>query len=82
MKSKNGFISSGFLLISSLYNQVKYLYCSSVILYDVNMSMHYTVIFTALKRTIFHMKNWDIFVTFAQELDCGYMLEPPHLCNE
>ena len=23
------------------------------------------------------MKNCDIFLTFAQNIDCGYMLEPP-----
>ena len=23
------------------------------------------------------MKNCDVFVNFAQNIDCGYMLEPP-----
>ena len=24
------------------------------------------------------MKIFDIFLIFAQNIDCGYMLEPPH----
>ena len=24
------------------------------------------------------MKNCDIFLIFAQNIDCGYTLEPPH----
>ena len=24
------------------------------------------------------MKNFDIFLIFSQNIDCGYMLEPPH----
>ena len=26
----------------------------------------------------FHMKKCDIFLIFAQNIDCGYKLEPPH----
>ena len=25
----------------------------------------------------FHWKNFDIFLMFAQNIDCGYTLEPP-----
>ena len=27
---------------------------------------------------IFQLKNFDIFLIFAQNIDCGYSLEPPH----
>ena len=29
------------------------------------------------KNENFHWKNFDIFLIFAQNMDCGYMLEPP-----
>ena len=30
-----------------------------------------------IKIENFHQKNFDIFLIFAQNIDCGYMLEPP-----
>ena len=30
-----------------------------------------------LKFEIFQLKNFDIFLIFAQNIDCGYTLEPP-----
>ena len=33
--------------------------------------------FTAVKNNNFQMKNCDIFLIFAQNIDCGYTLEPP-----
>ena len=33
--------------------------------------------FTAVKMIIFQMKNCDCFLIFAQNIDCGYTLEPP-----
>ena len=39
--------------------------------------MQYTEIFLALKIEFFQLKNFDIFLSFAQNIDCGYMLEPP-----
>ena len=30
------------------------------------------------KNENFHWKNFDIFLIFAQNIDCGYTLEPPH----
>ena len=38
--------------------------------------MQYTEIFCALKIENFQLKNFDIFLIFAQNIDCGYMLEP------
>ena len=43
----------------------------------VNMPMQYTAIFHGCKNDNFQMKNFDIFFLFAQNIDCGYTLEPP-----
>ena len=40
--------------------------------------MQYTEIFKVVKIKIFHQKNFDIFHIFAQNIDCGYTLEPPN----
>ena len=42
------------------------------------MPMQQTDIFLALKIENFQWKNVDIFLIFAQNIDCGYTLEPPH----
>ena len=34
-------------------------------------------IFSAVKIENFNGKNFDIFIMFAQNIDCGYTLEPP-----
>ena len=34
--------------------------------------------FTAVKMVIFRLKKCDIFLVFAQNIDRGYTLEPPH----
>ena len=36
-----------------------------------------TDIFLALKIEHFQLKKFDIFLIFAQNIDCGYTLEPP-----
>ena len=41
------------------------------------MPMQYTEIFCALKIGNFQLKNFDIFLIFAQNIDFGYTLEPP-----
>ena len=33
--------------------------------------------FLALKTENFQLKMFDIFLIFAQNIDCGYTLEPP-----
>ena len=38
--------------------------------------MQYTAIFT-LKNDNFQLKVFDYFNIFAQNIDCGYTLEPP-----
>ena len=42
-----------------------------------NMPMQYTEIFWVVKSLKFHQKFFDIFLIFAQNIDCGYTLEPP-----
>ena len=41
--------------------------------YD-NTSMQYTVIFTAVQIDNFQLRNFDIFLVFAHNIDCGYMI--------
>ena len=42
-----------------------------------NMPMQYTEIFKVIKNENFHWKMFAIFLIFAQNIDCGYTLEPP-----
>ena len=42
-----------------------------------NTPMQYMAIFNGCKIDNFHMKNCDIFLIFAQNIDRGYTLEPP-----
>ena len=44
--------------------------------------MQYTEIFLVLKIENFQLKNSDIFLIFAQNIDCGYTLEPPRLLTD
>ena len=37
--------------------------------------------FTGVKTIIFRKEEEDIFLIFAQNIDCWYTLEPPH-CDE
>ena len=39
--------------------------------------MQYTEMFCALKFENFQLKKFDNFLIFAQNIDCGYTLEPP-----
>ena len=42
-----------------------------------NMSVQYAAIFHDYKNDYFKMKFLNIFLIFAQNIDCGYTLEPP-----
>ena len=42
-----------------------------------NTPMQYTVMFHGRKNVNFQMKNCNIFLTFAQNIDHGYTLELP-----
>ena len=39
--------------------------------------MQYTEMFCALKIENLQLKNFDIFLIFAQNIDCEYTLQPP-----
>ena len=39
--------------------------------------MQYAEIFKAVKNDIFQLNFFYIFLIFAQNIDCGYTLEPP-----
>ena len=39
-----------------------------------NMPIQYLTIFHGCKNDNFQMKNCDIFLIFAQNIDCGYTL--------
>ena len=41
------------------------------------MPMQYKEIFKVVKNENFPLKNFDIILIFAQNIDCGYTLEPP-----
>ena len=45
------------------------------------MSMQNTGIFKVVKNESFQLKKFDIFLIFAQNIDCGYTLEPPRRCG-
>ena len=52
-------------------------YKEHTVLHYENTPMQNTVIFHICKNDNFLMKNCDIFLIFAQNIDCGYTLEPP-----
>ena len=43
-----------------------------------NIPMQYTAIFRGCINDNFQMEKVDNFLIFAQNIDRGYMLEPPH----
>ena len=47
------------------------------VLHYENTPMQYTAIFHGCKKDNFQMKNCDGFLIVAQNIDCGYTLEPP-----
>ena len=49
----------------------------TIIAHYENMPMQYSVIFKVVKTENFKWKILDTFLIFAQNIDCGYTLEPP-----
>ena len=45
--------------------------------HNENMFMQYAEIFSAVKIGNFSRNFFDIFLIFAQNIDCEYTLEPP-----
>ena len=68
---------SGHPLIRSTVCSLYYV-CLQVWLHNANMSVQYTEIFHGCKNDNFQMIFFYIFLIFAQNIDCGYTLEPPH----
>ena len=52
-----------------------YIYCTDN--YEINMFKKPNL--RSCKNDNFQIKNCDIFLIFAQNIDCGYTLEPPKL---
>ena len=52
-------------------------FIAKITLHYANIPMQYTAIFHDCKNDNFQMKNCDIFLIFAQNIDCGNTLEPP-----
>ena len=46
------------------------------VLHYANISVQYIAIFQGCKNDYFQMKIFDFFLIFAQNIDCGYTLEP------
>ena len=46
-------------------------------LHYANTPLQYTAIFYGCKNVHFQMNFFNIFLIFAQNIDCGYTLEPP-----
>ena len=62
------------LLLNSLMFRCEYV----PFIHYANMSVQYTAIFHGYKNDYFQMKNCNIFLYFAQNVDCGHSLGPPH----
>ena len=54
------------------------MYGNVPVMHYENTPMQYLAIFHGSKNDNFQMKNCDIFLTFAQNIDCGLTFEPPH----
>ena len=51
---------------------------------DITKTRPYDIqqFFTVVKKDDFQMKHCDIFLIFAQNIDCGYTLDPPQSKNK
>ena len=51
------------------------------VMYTPSLRKHahiiYSIFFFSSRIDNFQRKNFDIFLIFAQNIDCGYTLEPP-----
>ena len=76
-----GFFSSAVLDAVAYGNDFCYFVETMLLQYFVhheNLPMQYTEIFKVIKNIKKnHSKKFDIFLIFAQNIECGYTLEPP-----
>ena len=73
------FLGCGSILLNKVVLIVT-VYLTSLLkstIHYANTSMQYTAIFHDCKNVNFQMKIYNIFLIFAQNIDCGYMLERP-----
>ena len=49
-----------------------------MIIHYANVSLQYILVFHVCENGNFQMKKCDNFQIFAQNIDRGYTLEPPH----
>ena len=63
------------------YSRKNAVYCMGMLTLLITHINHYanmSVLYTAaVKMFNFQMKCFNIFIIFAQNIDCGYTLEPP-----
>ena len=57
-----------------------WIYQNDLVHYE-NLPMQYTEICKVVKNETFQLNTFDIFLIFAQNIDCGYTLEPPRLTS-
>ena len=70
----NNLVNFGVFDVEPLNRWTKIFYC---IKHTRKVPMQYTEIFKVVKNENFHWKIFAIFLIFAQNIDCGYTLEPP-----
>ena len=61
-----------------MHRQVPYDRCKMHLNRKLRKLAHAINNFRALKFENFQVKKFDIFLIFAQNIDCGYKLEPPY----
>ena len=64
-----------YIKVSTLHGRVIMMVSMSV--HYANTPMQYTAIFHGCKNVYFQVYFLNIFRIFAQNIDCGYTLEPP-----
>ena len=80
-KHKAGFLMTQLevtkMLLATFWRPLKPLHNQNQSWHYANMSVQYSAIFHGCENDNFHVKIFDIFLFFAQNIDCGYTLEPP-----
>ena len=71
--AQNAFLSEPSVCIIKLYHDR----AKIMAFHYANTPMQYTAIFHDCKNVNFQLNIFDYFHIFAQNIDCGYTLEPP-----
>ena len=78
-KEKNSFESVAIILHKFLSLPFTLLNIQTIVS-ECSLRKHAHAIYKKIfgcKNEKFHWKNFDVFLIFAQNIDCGYTLEPP-----